>query len=101
MLRICEDTVKGDEAGKESFLEMGKRSVSNGLRLVERILDHTKIESGSISIEKTDCDFEELLNYQSASFRNLCSSKTLFLNRTLMNRRTGVFVIQIELAKFC
>lgn len=73
-LDILEDANDHDRA---SVIQIAKRSVSRGLRLIERILDHTRIESGSMTVEKVDCDLKELLADQTAVFRTLCSGKEI------------------------
>ncbi|MBL7545433.1 MAG: HAMP domain-containing histidine kinase [Bdellovibrionaceae bacterium] len=79
-LDILEDTPEQD---RRALMQIGQKSVLNGLGLIERILDHTKIESGTMSIEKADCNLQELLNDQAVNFKNLCSSKDVIFETTI------------------
>lgn len=71
------------ETDKERFLEMIIKNGSSLSRIIDDILDLSKVESGHLEVESIETAFDHLLFEVLAMFRDQAKSKNIFLNLNL------------------
>lgn len=75
---MCFDIInesKNNSGELESFTKIGISSVNTAIKLIEQILDHTKIEQDRFSLEKVQCDLSKILEEQVGIFKALCRTR--------------------------
>ncbi len=99
-IKMCLDILyEAPENDRQSLMQIGQKSVLNGLGLIERILDHTKIESGTMSIEKEDCNLKELLNDQAVTFKTLCLRKDVIFETHIQDSVSRCFCDSVRISQ--
>lgn len=75
-IRMCFDMVESAEKEELSMLtRIGRNSSDTALRLIEQILDHTKIEREDFHLEKSPCEIKKMLSEQIGMLETLCKAK--------------------------
>ncbi len=69
-----------------SNLERTLRSAESMKHLIDDLLDHAKIESGTLVLDKRDCDLNDLLNLLCARFEPITQSKKITLQCSISSR---------------
>jgi len=74
------------ETDKDRFLEMIIKNGSSLSRIIDDILDLSKVESGHLEVENTETAFDHLLFEVLAMFREKAKNKNIFLNLNLSSQ---------------
>ena len=72
-----------DEADKDRFLQMIIKNGASLSRIIDDILDLSKVESGHLEVENTEMAFDHLLYEVFALFREKSNAKSIYLNLNL------------------
>lgn len=74
------------ETDKDRFLEMIIKNGCSLSRIIDDILDLSKVESGHLEVENTETAFDHLLFEVLAMFREKAKNKNIFLNLNLSSQ---------------
>ncbi|MBX2989110.1 MAG: HAMP domain-containing histidine kinase [Bdellovibrionaceae bacterium] len=76
-LEVLSDPENDEDNGE--VLGIAQRGVKQAFELIGLILDHARLETGGLIIQRHPCDLKEFLNEQSVLFTGLCAEKKIKL----------------------